>query len=41
MAFSNDIFKADEEATLEAGAKADALTKEARMAMDRNIFWYI
>ncbi len=37
MAFSNDIFNADEEATLDAGAKADAQTKVARMTRARNI----
>jgi hypothetical protein len=37
MASSKDILKADEVARMEAGAKAEAPMKEARMARARNI----
>ena len=37
MASSKDILKADEVARMEAGAKAEAPMKEARMARARNM----
>ena len=38
MASSKLILKAEEDARMDAGAKAEAPTKEARMARARNIF---
>ena len=41
MASSKDILKADEVARMEAGAKAEAPMKEARIARARNIVGFV
>jgi len=40
MASSKPILRAEDDAMREAGANADALTREARMATNLNIFFF-